>query len=303
VELSRHAFFFGQGERSELNGQVSSLSAWLGPSLPPLPVTRLERYADCAFLGFSSIVLRATRDEGVSDALGVRERGILIHAAVAEALSAIAGLNRPDDELLGLALEAADGALARHAGSALRGAALRTTRADVRSLVRWSLDNREYAFREAEKGFGEGEEWPPLELGPYRLSGRIDRIDVSSDGTRARVIDYKSGQPPSRSEQHALQGWLYARKVASELRAAAVQSLYLGLKRRVPIPKQIFDGTPDAPDLAEREQFALRLLSRLESGQVAAEPTRPGKCDRCDARDICRRPLSAPVNEDNGDDP
>jgi RecB family exonuclease len=302
VELARHAFFFGQGQRSELTGQVSDLAAWLGPSLPPLPVTRLERYADCAFLGFSSIVLRATRDEGVSDALGVRERGILIHAAVAEALLAIAGLDRPDDELLGLALEAADRVLSGHAGSTLRGAALRTTRGDVRSLVRWSLDNREYAFREAEKGFGDGEAWPPLELGRYRLSGRIDRIDVSSDGSRARVIDYKSGQPPSRNEQHALQGWLYARKVASELGAGAVQSLYLGLKRRVPIARQIFDGTPDAPDLAEREQFALRLLSRLESGHVAAEPTRPGKCDRCDARDICRRPLSAPVGDDNGED-
>lgn len=302
VELARHAFFFGQGERSELTGQVSDLSAWVGPALPPLPVTRLERYADCAFLGFSTIVLRATRDEGVSDALGVRERGILIHAAVAEALLAIAGLDRPDDELLSLALEAADGALASHAGSALRGAALRTTRGDVRSLVRWSLDNREYTFREAEKGFGEGEAWPALELGPFRLSGRIDRIDLSSDGSRARVIDYKSGQPPSRSEQHALQGWLYARKVTSELHAGAVQSLYLGLKRRVPLAKQIFDGTPDAPDLAEREEFALRMLNRLQGGHVAAEPTRPGKCDRCDARDICRRPLSAPVSDENGDD-
>ncbi|MES1185347.1 MAG: PD-(D/E)XK nuclease family protein [Myxococcales bacterium] len=302
AELCRHAFFFGQGALSAWTGQVSELSAWIAPELPPLPVTRLERYADCAFLGFSAIVLRATRDEGVTDALGVRERGILIHAAVAEALSAIAGLTRPDHELLALALAAADGALEKHAGSALRGAALRTTRGDVRSLVRWSLEHRDYAFREAEKGFGEGEAWAPMQLGPYRLSGRIDRIDVSSDGQRARVIDYKSGQPPSRNDEHALQGWLYARKVAAELGTSEVQSLYLGLSRRVPVPKEIYSGAPDGTELIDRERFALGKLEALRRGLVPAEPSRPGRCERCDGRDLCRRPLSAPAPEEGGDD-
>lgn len=301
-EQARHAFFFGQGARSAHNGLVTELSSWVGPGLPALPVTRLERYADCAFLGFSTIVLRATRDEAVSDSLGIRERGILIHAAVAEALIAIAGLDRPEDELLALALSAADKALEQHSGSALRGAALRTTRGDVRSLVRWSLENRDYSFREAEKAFGDGEAWAALELGPYRLSGRVDRIDVSTDGKRARVIDYKSGQPPSRSDEHALQGWLYARKVASELGASEVQSLYLGLARRVPIPREIYQGAPEATPLLEKEQFALGQLENLRRGLVAAEPTRPGKCERCDARDICRRPLSAPPGEEAAED-
>ena len=301
AELTRHAFFFDRGAVSAYTGQVSELSAWVAPELPPLPVTRLERYADCAFLGFAGIVLRASRDEGVTDALGVRERGILIHAAVAEALQAIAGLDRPDDELLTLALAAADVALEKHTGSTLRGAALRTTRGDVRSLVRWSLENRQYSFREAEKGFGEGESWAPLQLGPYRLSGRVDRIDVSSDGQGVRVIDYKSGQPPSRNDEHALQGWLYARKVATELGAGQVQSLYLGLARRVPLPKEIYSGAPDGTELLEREQYALGKLEALRRGSVPALPSRPARCERCDARDLCRRPLSAPTPDD-GDD-
>jgi ATP-dependent helicase/nuclease subunit B len=301
VELARHAYFFGQGVLSPLTGRVSELKDWIDPSLPPLPVTRLERYADCAFLGFSSIVLKSSRDESVGDALGVRERGILIHAAVAEALVAIAGLALGDGELLSIALSAADRLLEQHAGSALRGAALRSTRADVRSFVRWSLENRDYAFREAEKGFGEGEAWTPLTLGGYRLSGRIDRVDVSSDGTRARIIDYKSGAPPSKSEKHALQGWLYARKVAEELGTSHVQSLYLGLQRRMPVPREIFSGEPDAAELLEREQGALVLLDRLRSGHVPAEPTRAARCERCDARDLCRRPLSAPAPDEAED--
>lgn len=302
AELERHAFFFAQREPSVFTGQVSELSAWLGPTQRPLPVTRLERYVDCAFLGFASIVLGATRDEAVTDALGVRERGVLIHVAVAEALSAIAGLQKPDPELLSLALAAAERALQDHAGSALRGAALRTTRAEVRSLVRWSLEHRDYAFREAEKAFGEGHAWGPLELGPYRLSGRIDRIDISSDGKAARVIDYKSGKPPSRNEERALQGWLYARKVAVELGLAHVQSMYLGLTRRIPLPSEIFGGAPDDAQLLERERFALAKLARFEAGHVAAEPSRPRSCAKCDARELCRRPLSAPLQEEEADE-
>lgn len=302
AELARHAFFFGHGTRSAFTGQVSPLSAWVSPEQPPLPVTRLERYADCAFQGFAAIVLRATRDESVSDGLGVRERGTLIHAAVAEALSAIAGRQGPDEELLTTALEAAERVLAQHAGSALRGAALRAARGDVRSLVRWSLEHRDYAFRDAEKGFGEREAWAPLELGPYRLSGRVDRIDVSTDGQRVRIIDYKTGQPPSAKDEHALQGWLYARKAASELCASEVQSLYLGLNRRVPLPKQIYSGPPDGVELLDRERFALAKLEELSRGLVPADPSRPARCERCDVRELCRRPLSAPPPEEAGDD-
>lgn len=302
AELERHAFFFAQRAPSEFTGQITELSAWLGPGQRPLPVTRLERYVDCPFLGFASIVLGATRDEAVTDGLGVRERGVLIHLAVAEALSAIAGLERPDDELLALSLEAAERALQKHSGSSLRGAALRATRAEVRSLVRWSLEHRDYTFREAEKAFGDGQAWGPLELGPYRLSGRIDRIDVSSDGKSARVIDYKSGKPPSRNEERALQGWLYARKVAAELGVSQVQSMYLGLTRRVPQPSEIFNGAPDDALLLERERLALERLSRLERGYVAAEPSRPKSCAKCDARELCRRPLSAPLQDDDGDE-
>ncbi|HKY35682.1 MAG TPA: PD-(D/E)XK nuclease family protein [Polyangiaceae bacterium] len=305
VELERQAYFFEHGTLGALTGQVSELSGWVDPGLPPLPVTKLERYADCAFLGFSSIVLRTVRDESVTDALGARERGVLIHAAVAEALSAIAGrLDRPEEELLPEALAAAARSLSAHTGSALRGAALRMTLADVRSFVRWSLQNRELGFRYAEKSFGDAERdgWSPLELGPYRVSGRIDRIDVSADGQRVRVIDYKSGQAPSKKEWHALQGWLYAHKVATELGASQVQSLYLGLRRRVAFPKPVFEGAPDAPELQERLYHARRALEQLRSGLIPAAPSRPSKCARCDTRDICRRPLSAPVAEDNGDE-
>ena len=78
--------------------------------------------------------------------------------------------------------------------------------------------------------------------------------------------------------------------------------VYLGLSRRVPQAKLIFEGTPDSPELAQREQHALGALERLSSGRIAAEPTRPGRCERCDVRELCRRPLSAPRGDDEGEE-
>ena len=81
-----------------------------------------------------------------------------------------------------------------------------------------------------------------------------------------------------------------------------MQSLYLGLSRRVPIPREIYSGAPDGTELLDRERFALGKLEELRRGLIAAEPSRPSRCERCDGRDLCRRPLSAPAPEESGDD-
>ena len=78
--------------------------------------------------------------------------------------------------------------------------------------------------------------------------------------------------------------------------------MYLGLSRRVPIPKEIYSGEVDGPALLDRERFALGKLEELRRGLVPAEPTRPSRCERCDGRDLCRRPLSAPAPEESADD-
>jgi hypothetical protein len=81
-----------------------------------------------------------------------------------------------------------------------------------------------------------------------------------------------------------------------------VQSLYLGLSRRVPLPKEIYSGEPDGSELLERERFALGKLEELRRGLIGAEPSRPARCERCDGRELCRRPLSAPPPEESSDD-
>jgi hypothetical protein len=75
--------------------------------------------------------------------------------------------------------------------------------------------------------------------------------------------------------------------------------MYLGLTRRVPLPSEIFNGAPDDALLLERERFALEKLVRFEAGHVAAEPSRPKSCAKCDSRELCRRPLSAPLQDED----
>src|SRR5262249_28579685 len=147
----------------------------------PLALTQLERYARCPFQGFAAIVLRAVRDEEVNDGPTLRERGTLVHAALAHALSDLPGRLEPA-ELFALAGERAREHLFSGPLSALRRASLESVLSDVRAFLRWSFERSDaLRFQEAERPFGADLDWRPLELGGHFVSGRIDRIDASPD--------------------------------------------------------------------------------------------------------------------------
>ena len=196
------------------------------------------------------------------------------------------------------ALERAEAFLREQISSKLRGAALNAALEDVAALLRWSFANSDGIwFAEAERAFGNGEAWAALAVGNYFVSGRIDRIDSNSDGSAVRIIDYKTGAVRLTGEhgEQLLQPWIYARKVADEYHAARVSSGYLSLQRRKPEWKaarrrQRASGRAIEDKLLRTEQ----LITLMRSGRIPARPALPGSCTRCDARDICRRPLSAP---------
>ena len=266
----------------------------------PLALTQLERYARCAFLAFSGLVLRSSQDDAVGDGLSARERGTLIHEALAVALSGTrAGFATSDlVELEREALQRAEAFLREQVSSNLRGAALNAALEDVAALLRWSFANSDGIwFAEAERAFGRGEAWSALAVGEYFVSGRIDRIDSNSDGSAVRVVDYKTGTVRLGGEhgEQLLQPWLYARKVAEEYRAGRVSSGYLSLQRRKPEWKAAIEESEPGESAIENKLLrAEQLILALRSGRVPARPALPGSCARCDARDICRRPLSAP---------
>jgi len=283
------------------NGAAGPLDRWVfGDAERPVAVTQLERYARCPFLAFSGAVLRAVQDDSVGDGLSARERGSLIHEALAVALAGTrpSFATRDLAELEREAVARAEAYLSAQVSSKLRGAALKAAAEDVAALLHWSFANTDGTwFSEAERAFGSGEEWPALPVGQHFVSGRIDRIDSNSDGSAVRVIDYKTGAVKVTGDHgdQLLQPWLYARKVALQYGAHQVSSGYLSLQRRKPEwTAAVEESAPEASPIAEKLQRAEQLLISLRSGRVPARPAVAGSCTRCDARDICRRPLSSP---------
>jgi ATP-dependent helicase/nuclease subunit B len=307
TDAERQAYFLDpHAAAGALTGASGDIAALVGGSKErPLAITALETYARCPFLAFASYVLRAVRDEAPGDGIGIRERGSLIHGALAAAHEAMKPLwgRRTPAELEQVALAAAGAYLERRGQGALRRAGLSAAFFDVAAAVRWSLnEGAELPFAEAERGFGRGQGWAAFELGEYWLSGRIDRIDHQRGSARARVIDYKTGKPPSLKKlgDELLQPWLYGLKVAAELGVTDVQSGYLALGDRTP------RLTPSVAVSLEEEgalaalQRARRSLELFGQGAIEPRPRQARSCTRCDGRDLCRRPLSAPLpNEDD----
>jgi hypothetical protein len=302
LELGRQEFYGDpNAPLSFENGLAGELERWVGGAADrPIALTQVERYARCGFLGFVGSVLRASPDDVVGDGLSPRERGNLIHEALALALSGTRAsfATRPRDELEREALSRAEAFLRERISSNLRGAALRAALEDVASLLRWSFENSDGTwFAEAERAFGSGEAWTPLAIGNYFVSGRIDRVDSNSDGSVVRIVDYKTGSVRLSGEhgELLLQPWIYARKVAEEYRAARVSSGYLSLQRRKPEWRAaVEESESHAPAIEDKLRRTEQLIALLHAGRVPARPAVPGACARCDARDICRRPLSAP---------
>jgi len=302
LELRRHEFYADPDAALGFdNGLAGPLERWVGGEADrPIALTVLERYARCGFLGFCTLVLRANRDDIIGDGLSARERGNLIHEALAIALNGTRAsfATRDLKELEGEAAARAEAFLRTRISSNLRGAALRAALEDVAALLRWSFANSDGTwFAEAERAFGKGEAWSALAVGDYFVSGRIDRIDSNSDGSSVRIVDYKTGSVRLSGEhgEQLLQPWIYARKVAEEYRAARVSSGYLSLSRRKPEWRAALeDSEPLAQTIDDKLRRTEQLIALLRAGRIPARPALPSSCTRCDARDICRRPLSAP---------
>jgi hypothetical protein len=162
-----------------------------------------------------------------------------------------------------------------------------------------------------EQAFGEftpSERYPAFRLQAGRhifdFRGRIDRVDVSQDGTRARVIDYKTGTLPesmARSTRTPLMSgeriqiavYKGALSVLNEFsRAKIVEGEYLHLQ---PKDARIVPSSFTSDELEQASETLPEILEILgdgmESGVFFARTRgmiRPsGHCDFCDYLPIC----------------
>lgn len=316
------------------------LVAAVGGDAPerPVAVTAVERASGCAFAGFARRVLRVRRVEDLAESADNRERGTLVHRALHAAFEGLrtahdgsyapgfpaTGARPPRSELLARAKNAAEREL-RLAGAMapLRREAVLSAIADALDVVERAVDAGDtLAFFAAEQSFGLVEMGPgpgpsaraesrwealPVESedgeGPVLyVGGQIDRIDVSADGRRARVVDYKTGRLPAADEhgRSAFQLPLYAAMVARRLGCESVEALYVSVRPRGVLeewPRSEEDRRALGARRDEIGQAARRIILRMWEGEVAPRPMKATLCTRCEARDVCRRPAVAPIEE------
>jgi len=332
IERERLAFFFDPRlPAGPVTGSVAGSEAILherlreafgGTQAKPIAATAIERAALCRFAAFATRVLGASTSDTVGDGLEPWQRGSLIHHALQAAFEAV----RPHWGVAGraeietLAAEAAKKAVLRDKSSPLFRAEVERALRDVSAVVAWSLDDDSgFAFAHGERAFGAAppperrrgvrgdDPWPALAIGEGSstifVAGRIDRIDSSRDGTRVRVIDYKTGSLPAWKDVglRLFQPPLYAYAVLRQmgrLSLTEVRALYLDTSKRPPrmLPaedKQILS----TERITEAQTRAAALVAKLWQGDVPPRPADALVCGRCDVRDICRRPAAMPVED------
>lgn len=272
-------------------------------------VTAIERAAACAFAGFARRVLRVRRTDDLGEFADARERGTLVHRALEAAFLAMR--EAPLSEQLRAARAGAERALRSSSSMApLRKEAVRQAIAEAMSLAARAIDAGDpLRFRFVEQRFGAEMKppWAPLALrgeGPVVwVDGQIDRVDVDDAGRRARVVDYKTGRIPTGEEQRrsSFQLPLYAAVVAEALGFEEVEAVFVSLR-----PRGLIEEWPraaeDRRDLGARRgeiaQAARRVIATMWRGEVPPRPIKAALCARCEARDVCRRPAIAPVEEE-----
>ncbi|MFA6212685.1 MAG: PD-(D/E)XK nuclease family protein [Candidatus Obscuribacterales bacterium] len=178
--------------------------------------------------------------------------------------------------------------------------AFRLRRFFVKEKERAVRSGGEFVPTYFEKGFGfkDGESSPALVLQvdgqTVKMHGRVDRIDVSSDG-RVKVIDYKSSSG-AISKKEALAGRnmqlpVYAMAVSDAIFADRNVQIKNGTFLSFSSGDQI--GTIDFQD-GENDYIGLtkdhigNYVSNIKKGNFSVRPTSPDSCKHCDHQQICR---------------
>ena len=318
---------------TEFDGNLSDIAESgrfsIGPSGAPISPTALETWAACPYRYFLGHVLRLgtldTPEETFS--ISALDRGTLSHAIlerfVAETvhsgtLPAPGEPWSPDDRdrLMRIAAENFQDAESRGVtGKRLLWDMVKT---EILSDLETFLET-DSALREASEtadvrvetrfGFGnDSTEVADLQTG-IRFRGVIDRIDISSDGKRVLVVDYKTGSAdpykgldddPIDRGRH-LQLGVYS-LAASELfpDATAVSAAYWFSTNRGKfqfVPAAHFNITDESVAERFREGVA-SITAGINAGLFPANPGPPGRygpsnCQYCDFDSVCPTRRSA----------
>lgn len=291
-----------------------------------LSVTQLESYARCPFQYFARYVLNLEPPEEHEEfQFDLRVRGRVLHDALCHAHTKIK--HEPEtadlDKLRTLLVEELTAQFAvLDTGAGEIGAALNALEREMLEGVggRYHDHCKEYvkdtpgiAPDQFEVAFGlHGAPHPALSLGvgssgiQVQIHGKIDRIDLVASGstTHFRVIDYKSGHIPDRSDLErgvALQLPVYVlaadRLVYPGDSHAPLDTGHWALgadtkyKRYFPVHRgktRVYPREFWADFYQRLEDYILALAGKMRSGAFPVAPREDDCESRCDFRSVCR---------------
>lgn len=240
-------------------------------------VTRLERYAGCAFAHFMSYGL--SLEERQEYKLAIPDIGNIFHNAIDHFCKRLDASEYtwhtiPDEVREEWAAESVTYAVEQYENSFIKSSKRneylikRMERITIRTL--WALCNqiKQGAFEPS------GYEMPfyHIPASNLTLQGRIDRLDIYEDGDKVyvRVIDYKSGNTyfDLQSVYYGLQQQL------SVYLSAALEYLKRRYAEKEIIPSGIFYYHIDDPIVAKSEQVEEDILKSLRMNGLVNEDKR-----------------------------
>ncbi len=239
---------------TEFDGRIldPDLTRWvgarIGPSAGQVSATRLEDYVRCPYLFYLKRVvgIEPWEEPEPSRALDPMVRGSQVHAVLEDFVRGLAGRRLFTDALAKLETELLE--LSRRALDDVRPPGmpdllweLEQERVD-QILREWLIFEREreesgLVPRLLERAFGQvpGQAARPafrLQAGRYTFEfrGKIDRVDLSDDGRRARVIDYKTGRLSKTMKSRKRPVLMCGEKIQIAVYRGALQRDYPGLE-------------------------------------------------------------------------
>ena len=264
--------------------------------------------------------LNAWEEQGKVEGMDPLERGLVIHAVLETFLKEFCGeafLSTPAEQLW-QALQAKASALLEESRPAGAAELLWEVERDALLLMlrNWLEFERNRAadgllasiFERAFGAFSPDQQFPGFCVTAgthtFNFRGRIDRIDISKDGKRARVIDYKTGMLPETMAGDKRTPFMGGEKIQIPIYRGALSVLrefvdvesvegeYLHLQprdaRTVPCSfssEELEKASKALPDLLEilGDGIEKGLFFARTHGRVRP----PGHCDYCDYQRIC----------------
>lgn len=308
---------------TEFDGNLSALGARLGIAAGrPISPTTLESYAACGFRHFLSSILRLKGVEEPEEAqvISPLERGTLVHRALefffVEARAT--GRPQPNERWTGAdaarLIEIFEDEYARLHRLGRLGLAVHAESA--RRLLRSDLA----AFLEADSAFRAEagavphsfeQRLPPVMVEGVTLTGRVDRIDLSPDGSRAWVIDYKTGSAASykKDSEDPLAGGTHLQLPVYALAptgAAVVEAFYWFVGSGGSFERVSYTGDPD-----NRARFQATVAAIRDGIAAGSFPAIPGEensyyggfanCGFCDFKHLCSGRRDREFEQKSGD--